>query len=687
MLEIQKINLQQIPFLRIFLFYAFGTAVAFWMTWSEFLLLSSIVTLFLLLCIYIGFLFFKIYNYRDYILFLTIFLLGILGMANQLPIDIPDLENTRVYKAVVAEIPVRKGEILQTRVELINTQEFRFLKSSNLRLQTTIWDKDLKITNLEKGDVIVFKGRIQNLPSAYNPKQFDYSSYLKRNGIFYQIFIPSKDFKILSKIPQDAYKFEANIFKIQNFLQSKFKRFISDYSAYQIASAVTFGYKADLSAEILEVFSNTGTIHVLSVSGFHVSLMFGLLTWVLKPMDRLPKGRSLRFLFVLLFIWFYALICGLVPAVLRATLMFSIFLIGYWKNKVLFSVNAVFSSAFLLLVYDPFMLFDIGFQLSYLAVLGILLFVPLLKKLYQCENKYLNNILIIVYVSLSAQLTTTTLAMFYFHQFPTYFLISNLILTIPSTLILYFGTFLVVPWTGFNEILGDIVKKLVLSTYDILNYIDSLPFSSIQGIPFSAALTLLSYIIILLIFLSIRFQKKWLFMISLSLIMITTGLVLHSRLINKSFKGLKVYNTKKELTFAIIDAGSVHLYSTYDSISHKALKFAVHPDLKRYTELSKVGFTNLSGNNKNQSLAIQNDLSLYVMNGNNDSVHNSKILFLRNNTDLPNEINSTLTILDGSNSWKHIHQSVSVLESKNRAYYVLKDNFAYVWKNNNHGKN
>jgi predicted membrane metal-binding protein len=110
-------------------------------------------------------------------------------MANQLPIDIPDLENTRVYKAVVTEIPVRKGEILQTRVELINTQDSRILKSSNLRLQTTIWDKNFKITNLEKGDVIVFKGRIQNLPSAYNPKQFDYSSYLKRNGVFYQIFI------------------------------------------------------------------------------------------------------------------------------------------------------------------------------------------------------------------------------------------------------------------------------------------------------------------------------------------------------------------------------------------------------------------------------------------------------------------------------------------------------------------
>lgn len=217
MLEIQKINLQQIPFLRIFLFYAIGIVVAFWMTWSEFLLLTSIVTLFLLLCIYIGLLFFKIYNYRDYILFLTIFLLGVLGMANQLPIDIPDLENTRVYQAVVTEIPVRKGEILQTRVELINTLEFRFLKSSNLRLQTTIWDKDLKITNLEKGDVIVFKGRIQNLPSAYNPKQFDYSSYLKRNGIFYQIFIPSKDFKILSKIPKDAFNLKPIFLRSRTF--------------------------------------------------------------------------------------------------------------------------------------------------------------------------------------------------------------------------------------------------------------------------------------------------------------------------------------------------------------------------------------------------------------------------------------------------------------------------------------
>jgi len=277
----------------------------------------------------------------------------------------------------------------------------------------------------------------------------------------------------------------------------------------------------------MEVFSNTGTIHVLSVSGFHVSTMYFLITLLLKPIDRLKNGRQYRILFIFCFIWFYALICGFVPAVLTATVMFSLFLIGYLRSRIIFSLNTLFASAFLLLVYDPFILFDIGFQLSYLAVAGILVFVPLFQKLYQPKNKFLYNCMNLIYVSFAAQLTTTALAMYYFHQFPTYFMISNLLISIPSTLIIYLGSILAVfnfPLT--NEWTGFFLKEIILITYNTLKLIDSLPLSTLRGLPFSGFLTLLSYIAIFLLFLSYRFRNRGFMFMSLVLFCCVGGILL-----------------------------------------------------------------------------------------------------------------------------------------------------------------
>src|SRR5690606_11014764 len=125
------------------------------------------------------------------------------------------------------------------------------------------------------------------------------------------------------------------ILQFQERLQINFRKFIRNPSAFQIASAITFGYRTDMSDELLEVFSNTGTIHVLSVSGMHVGLMFFLLNLILKPIDRFQQGRKVRYIFTLCLIWFYALICGCVPSVMRATLMFSLFLIGHWRSRVI----------------------------------------------------------------------------------------------------------------------------------------------------------------------------------------------------------------------------------------------------------------------------------------------------------------------------------------------------------------
>ena len=680
-MDILKLKIEHIPFLKIFAFYVLGILIANLIKWSESLYYNLIyLTIILFLfCLLLNL--FQLLRRYQYFLHILLFLLGLISIGTHLPKVTPDLENDNLYLAQLMEDPTRSGQVLKFKSKLYIEKQGRKNKYAELKIITSIWDKDSAILHLNKGDLICFKGKIQLLPPPYNPSQFDYSQYLKNKGIYYQVFIPIQNFKSIKHFTGQEGSFQKAIKQIQNSLQVKFKEFIPSETSFQIASAITFGFRSNLSPQVFDVFSNTGTIHVLSVSGFHVSLMYLLFTMILSPLDRIPNGRQIRFSFILIFIWFYALICGFVPAVLRATLMFSLFLIGYWKNRVILSLNAVFSSAFLLLVYDPFMIFDIGFQLSYLAVLGILTFVPLFNQLYSRHNWLYKSFYNLVSVSIAAQLTTTPLAIYYFHQFPTYFLLSNIFITIPSTLILYLGSILVfIPWIKMSQFFGSILDVAISITYKNLAYIDSLPLSNIQGIQLNKFECLVSYIGVFAIFIAFRTRCKRTLIVSIFCINLVLSMVLMSRIKQKDFNGLKIYNTGKQISFAFINRGNVQLFSSFDSLSHKNLRYSVFPDLKKYTDIKENTFKKLSSDHLNHSINFQDKMSIFISNEKYNGFQNPELLFIRNNTDLPDKLNATLTIFDGSNSVKHIQKCIHLLEAENRSYYILKDNFAYVWE-------
>ena len=685
-MEFRDLKLEQVPFFRIFLFFTLGILVSFHVTWDY--------AYFQGLALLILFLFFLLLLYGwdkkpkklHLLTYALLFLLGMFSLALKMPKEKMDLSHELIYSGKLLDEPIRKGQVLRCRIELEFQHQAAGSIAYSTRLMATIWDQDSILTDLHKGDIIGFKAKVKELDPAFNPGQFDYSSYLKGKGIFYQVFIPREQVLLLRK--GKLNRFESWVLQFQERLQINFRKFIRDPSAFQIASAITFGYRTDMSDELLEVFSNTGTIHVLSVSGMHVGLMFFLLNLILKPIDRFQQGRKARYIFTLCMIWFYALICGFVPAVLRATFMFSLFLIGHWRNRVIFSLNTVFSSAFLLLLFDPFMLFDIGFQLSYLAVIGILLFIPILQYLYYSSNNGVNKLLDLLYISIAAQLTTTALAIFYFNQFPTFFLLSNLLISLPSTIILYAGLGLVVfPMDGIGEFFGELLNQCILFSYQMLKYMDSIPFSSIHGIIIDASITILSYISLIFLFIAFQKQAKIFIYPAVFSFILLFSMVLRTRLEHRSFEGLKIYNTRKQLCLAYIRQGNVHLISTCDSLQHKSLKFSVFPDLKKYVDSKDVQFDRLHPKNENQLLHITDDLDLYIQNSSVQDHRSSKVLLLRNNARLPKELQASITILDGSNSDQHIEKSVAELKRVNRAYYILKDNFAYVWESNHDGKN
>lgn len=196
--------------------------------------------------------------------------------------------------------------------------------------------------------------------------------------------------------------------------------------AFQIAVALLFGYRSELEATTKEAFTKTGTIHILSVSGLHVSLVFGVMSLLLGWLDRFKHGKMMRCSIVLLFVWVYVILTGMSPAILRAGIMISFFIVSLLSGRRQIAVNTLLTSALFILLLAPQYLFTVGFQLSYAAILGILLLYPLLTKLWLPNNKGLKRIVQYSYVSIAAQIFTLPLTLHYFGQFPIYFLIANL---------------------------------------------------------------------------------------------------------------------------------------------------------------------------------------------------------------------------------------------------------------------
>ncbi|NJO68117.1 MAG: ComEC family competence protein [Bacteroidetes bacterium] len=289
--------------------------------------------------------------------------------------------------------------------------------------------------SLAMNQVVMLQGYWNEFKNNGNPYEFDYKKYMNRSGYYYTAYIDSSSWLITGK----NLHFNLAIFahRLRDNLLDYFRQLNLSSSAFAVISALTVGDKSYLDAGLKSAYVNSGTMHILAVSGMHVALLFWLLQQLTRPLMLWRHGPVLRAILVLFVIWVYALITGLTPSVIRASVMFTFWMIGDTGKRNTNIYNTLASSAFLLLLLNPDTLFDVGFQLSYLAVLGIVVFY---KDIYNWL--YVNNIVLkyfwsAISVSLAAQLLTLPVSLYNFHQFPNYFLLSNIIALPLSTVILY----------------------------------------------------------------------------------------------------------------------------------------------------------------------------------------------------------------------------------------------------------
>lgn len=356
--------------------------------------------------------------------------------------------------------------------------------------------KDSLPPALTYGDIILVNKPLQEIKNAGNPGGFDYKRYALFNGITHQLFLQTKDYKKTGR--SETSYFWKQMYHVKGYILKTIRTYIKGDMESSVAEALLIGYRDDLDRDLVQAYSNTGVVHVIAISGMHLGLIYVLLLFLLKPLERFKRLKVLKTILVILLLWLFSLLTGAGASVLRAVIMFS-FIAGadlFQRKGNIY--NSMAASAFVLLCYNPFLLWDVGFQLSYAAVLSIVLFMKPIYHWFSIQNKLLDKLWQLNAVTLAAQILTLPLCIYHFHQAPTLFLISNLLAVPLSTFALY-GLILLLT-CSFFPLLAKTVAVAVTQLLQWMNqfilWVDHFTFSVVDGINHHPAQTILLYLFI-----------------------------------------------------------------------------------------------------------------------------------------------------------------------------------------------
>jgi competence protein ComEC len=377
---------------------------------------------------------------------LTLFVLGASLVAASDLRDLPakdtgsEPHHENIFLCRVEEAPVRRSSSSMGCAMLIagkdSLNHWTFLK----RKAMVYFKDDSLCKSLIYGDLFIISGPLQSIAGPQNPHMFNYRKYLLNRQIPFQVYLEPGHWQEIGRHISNPLK--ANAEKCREKCLEIFRKFKVEGQDFALVSALLLGRTEYLEKEIMQEFSHAGVIHVLSVSGLHVGIMYVVADKVFFLLKRSRKTRKLHQIIILACIWAYAFIAGLPTSVIRAALMFSLIAAGKMFRRSSESYNIVAVAAFFQLLINPYDITQVGFQLSYIAVLGIFAFYKPYNELINPSNRIATGVWSILAVSMAAQLATFPLACYYFNMFPVYFLLTNLIVVPLAAVITYFAVVL-----------------------------------------------------------------------------------------------------------------------------------------------------------------------------------------------------------------------------------------------------
>lgn len=408
------------------------------------------------------------------------------------------------------------------------------------------FSKDSSVASLQYGDKILIKGNLQRIKNSGNPGAFNYERYGAFQQTFYTVYLKANDWVLLKD--KNINPVKQFIFSIQSYIIHVLQKNIyGDKNVLGIAEALLIGYKEDLDKDLVQAYSNAGVVHIIAISGLHLGLIYVMLVWIFNFIPWVKKQKLLKVILILSFLWLFSLLTGASASVLRSAVMFTCIMIGknYFKQTSIY--NSLAASAFILLCYDPYFLWDVGFQLSYLAIIGIVFLQKPIGKMLYFKKNWVNKIWNMLAVTFAAQLITFPICIYYFHQFPNLFFITNLIAVPLSTVILFAEIFLIaLSWIPFvGMILGKITGWLVWLMNFIIQTCNSLPYSLMDNIYANLFTTWLLYFFVASICAWLINKKKTYFRVAVISLFGFTAFQTYSKFAIKRQKKIIIYNVPK----------------------------------------------------------------------------------------------------------------------------------------------
>lgn len=395
----------------------------------------------------------------------------------------PPVEKLRSYKALASVEAVLQGDTLQkVRGKVL----LYFRKDSSLALRA--------------GDRLLVRDCFQPIRNIANPGTFNYQRYCSLKNIFFQAYLKKGDWQRLSA-HRPAFLRQL-LLKGRAYCLQVLRRQVNHPQAVGIAEALLIGYRDDLDPQLLQAYANTGLVHIIAISGLHLGLIYVICLWLLRPLPPHRFAQLLKALLIIAVLWAFALLTGAAAAVLRSAVMFTALVTGkFIVQRYTNAYNTLAASAFLLLCYHPYFIADVGFQLSYLAVGSILVFYAPVYRWLHFDRWLPDKCWSLLALTLSAQVLTFPISLYYFHQFPNLFLLANLI-AIPLSSLVLIGELVLIaasPCTALAGLLGKAIAFLIVCMNQLIGHIGALPFAVWGGIAINASELLLWYVLLILL--------------------------------------------------------------------------------------------------------------------------------------------------------------------------------------------
>ena len=534
--------------------------------------------------------------------------------------------------------------------------------------------KDSLKERFKVGDQIVLTQKFDTIQDPLNPYQFNYKNYLKKQQIHHQISIKNNNYLYLKNNRKSFKRWAFTIREQVNksLIENGFKG-----EELAIINALLLGQRQDISEEVMQNFQKAGAVHILAVSGLHIGIIMLLLNFLLKPLEILKKGSEIKLVFVVLFLWFFAFVAGLSPSVVRAVTMFTAVAIALTSKNTINTYKTLIISIFILLLINPYYLFEVGFQMSYLAVFFIVWLQPLLYKIWKPKLKLVDYSWQLLTVSTAAQLGVLPLSLYYFHQFPGLFFMSNLIIIPFLGMILGVGILIILlaSLKILPPFLALFYEKIIFLLNQTVGWIAQQESFLFQNISFSIISLVFTYLFIVSFFKWFEIKKPNYLIITLfALILLQTNIL------------IEIYKSSAIDEFIILNKGrqSVLIQRTGQqvSIDHTLENLDLNEDssIKSYLIGSNTDILSAENKLKNvyalgkKKILVVDSLGVYLIKKNKPDMilltSSPKINLDR----LITEVDPKIIIADASNYKSYVSLWQKTCKNNNiKFHYTVKD--------------